>query len=131
MQEQSVQPPHPSVSGDPCHTTQAFDTAKLAQQLLQSAALERDGHAVQTLNHDSELRLVLVALRAGQRIAEHQTIQQATAQTLLGRLRLHVPGGDCEVPAGVVVVLRGAVVHEIEALETSVMLLSLVYRDAP
>jgi quercetin dioxygenase-like cupin family protein len=70
----------------------------------------------------SELRLVVVALRAGVRIPAHDTTQRITVQGLQGRVRFHCTGDTIELVAGGLIVLDRDVLHEIEAVEESALL---------
>ncbi|MCC6644049.1 MAG: hypothetical protein IT374_00550 [Polyangiaceae bacterium] len=90
-----------------------------------SAAYLRDGHAARTLVRESDQRLVLVALRAGAAISEHQASVTATVHTLSGCVRLQLPDRAATVDAGQVLVLGKGLRHDVRAERDSVFLLTL------
>jgi quercetin dioxygenase-like cupin family protein len=61
---------------------------------------------------------------------EHKTDQCVTIHVLVGRLRLHLPGKALELATGALVALEQTVLHDVEALEESVFLLSLGWSGA-
>lgn len=106
----------------PCTT---FDLATEARE-LQAAELWHDrGLNTRTLLNLSDLRLVLIAVKSGHRIERHQTNLRLNLTTFTGHVQLTVNGETVDLPAGHVLVLDPAVPHDVEALEDSVILLSL------
>jgi quercetin dioxygenase-like cupin family protein len=102
-----------------------FDLAAEAEALKQEDAWRVNGHNARTLIKYEELRVVLIALKAGARLEQHQTDQHATVQALSGRLRLRLPDGVVDLAAGDLLALDRAVAHDVEALEDSFLLLSM------
>jgi hemerythrin-like domain-containing protein/quercetin dioxygenase-like cupin family protein len=101
-----------------------FDVAAIAGELQRSAPYQR-GHDARTLIKHSDLRLVLIALRAGGRLHQHRTEHRISVQTLSGHVQLGLPDGVVDLPAGQVLVLDRAVPHDLSASEDSVVLLCL------
>jgi quercetin dioxygenase-like cupin family protein len=79
-----------------------------------------------TLTKEPHLRVVLIALKKGARLHEHQASGPITIQAAAGSLRLSVGSQILELQAGEIAVLESAIEHEIEALEESGLLLTLV-----
>ncbi len=102
-----------------------FDLAAEAAALKTEDAWRLNGHNARTLAKYENFRVVLIALRTGARVREHQTDQHATVQALSGRLRLHLPGETIDLAAGDLLALDRAVAHDVEALEDSLLLLSM------
>src|SRR6185369_6909074 len=79
-------------------TALVFDLAAEAAALKQEAPWQAHGHNAKTLIKHPDFRVVLIALKAGARMPEHQTDQCVTLQTLDGRLRVRLRGDVVEVP---------------------------------
>ena len=111
----------------------SFDLRAEAAALVDEPTWRAHGHNAKTLVKHPDFRIVLIALKAGARISEHKTDHCVTIQPVEGRLRLHVPGdGEREVGAGELLALEQLILHDIEALEDSVFLLSLGWsKSAP
>ena len=67
-------------------------------------------------------------MRARARLEEHDAAARVSIQTLSGRLRLHVAGEPVELPAGHLLVLDRDLVHDVEALEDCVFLLTIAWQ---
>lgn len=99
-----------------------------AAKALEEAAANDKGRSAGILVHDGPLRQTLMALTAGQILAEHNSPPAASMYVLRGRVR--VTGQDqSEVGAGEIVALTH-VRHGVEALEDSVFLLTTVTSQA-
>lgn len=79
-----------------------------------------------TLTKEPTLRLVLIALKKGAKLHEHQASGPVTIQAVSGSLRLHTAGQTLELRPGEVAVLESAIDHEVEALEEGALLLTFV-----
>jgi quercetin dioxygenase-like cupin family protein len=106
-------------------TALTFDLAEEALALKREAPWQAHGHNAKTLVKHPDVRVVLIALSAGARMPEHKTDQCVTIQVLVGALRLHVPEETVELPAGGLVALDHTVLHDVEAVEESIFLLTL------
>lgn len=102
-----------------------FDLEALAADLRQEQAYARVGHAARTLVRTSDLRVVLVVLKAGKTIAEHHASVTASVQTLTGRVTLQLPKRSADVAAGQLLVLGPELAHDVQAREDSTFLLTL------
>ncbi|MGH9413352.1 MAG: hypothetical protein ACRD0Y_06385 [Terriglobales bacterium] len=85
------------------------------------------GPSSTTLVKHPDLRVVLVAIRKGDRLPEHRTAARITVHTLSGHIRLHLPASAEDLPAGHVLVLDRELHHDVEALEDSSFLLTLAW----
>ena len=100
----------------------SVDTA--ATKALEEASATEKGRSAAVLVHDGPLRQTILALKAGQTLAEHTSPPAASMYVLNGRVR--VTGQDqSEIAAGEIVALTH-VRHGVEALEDSVFLLTTV-----
>jgi quercetin dioxygenase-like cupin family protein len=102
-----------------------FDLAAEAERLRQEPTWQAHGHNAKTLVKHPDFRVVLIALRAGARMQEHSTDQCVTIHVLAGWLRFRLPSGAVELRTGTLLALEQTVVHDVEALEDSMLLLSL------
>lgn len=105
-----------------------FDCAAIDRELRREAAYQREGHTARTLVRASDLRIVLIVLRGGSRIAEHHANETVSIQTVSGQVRLHLPERTFEVPAGQLLVLGKGLKHDVEASVDSALLLTLGWR---
>lgn len=104
-------------------------TFDLAAELRSLEAEEpwQAAHTAKTLVKHADLRIVLVALRAGGCLQQHETAGRVSIHTLSGNLRLRIPDGDICLPAGNLVALDCDVPHEVSALADSAFLLTIAW----
>jgi quercetin dioxygenase-like cupin family protein len=105
-----------------------FDLAAIDAELRKEDAYQREGHTARTLVRTEELRTVLVVMKAGARIAEHHADTTVCVHALSGHLRLRLPGGSVELPAGQVLPLERGLRHDVEAVTDSTFLLTLGWK---
>lgn len=103
----------------------AFDLETIARELRAEEPYVSEGQAARTLIRTSDLRIVVVALRAGKSLSEHQANVTASVQTLSGHIRLQLPDRGMDVPAGRVLVLGAGLSHDVRAETDSTFLLTL------
>jgi quercetin dioxygenase-like cupin family protein len=108
-----------------------FDLGALERELRADAAYQSTGHAARTLVREPDLRVVLIAIRAGSRIAEHEADESASVHTIAGHVRLHLPDRVVELPAGRLLTLGPGLRHDVEATTDSAFVLTLGWRGAP
>jgi quercetin dioxygenase-like cupin family protein len=106
-----------------------IDLAAIEAEVRLEEAYLRDGHSARTLVRQPDLRVVLLVLRAGTRIAEHRVLASASIHTLRGHLRLRLAERTVDVPAGRLLVLERELAHDVEALADSAVLLTLGWND--
>jgi quercetin dioxygenase-like cupin family protein len=105
-----------------------LDLAAIDAELRREDAYQRDGHTARTLVREDDIRIVLIVMRAGARIAEHRAKVTASIHALSGQLRLRFPDRDTELFAGRLLVLERELRHDVEALAESAFLLTLGWR---
>lgn len=98
----------------------------LADEMLAEAKQHHSGRAAHTVYGGSvhHLRQTLVALQAGQALAEHDSPGESTLQVLRGRVRLTAGEDSWEGAAGELASLPRSR-HALESLEDSVVLLTV------
>jgi len=77
----------------------------------------------ESLVKDDALNILLMVLKKGARLVEHRTKGPIAVQVLSGMVRFGAKGESAELSAGSIVALDREVVHELEALQESVVLL--------
>jgi len=102
-----------------------LDLALETKALLDSAQFGEGGHTARTLVMHPDFRLVLIALRSGNRMNQHRTDQRISVQTLTGRVRMNLSDQTVDLPAGRLLVLDKTILHDVIAVENSTFLLSL------
>jgi quercetin dioxygenase-like cupin family protein len=78
-----------------------------------------------TLVKEPDLRIVLLALKAGGRMDEHRASGPISIQGIDGRFTVDLPSGEVELTAGELVALEPNVPHGVKAIEDSVFLLTI------
>lgn len=102
----------------------------LARHQIGQAKEASSGRSAKTVfgGHEHQLRQTVIALRAGESLAEHENPGEATLQVLEGRVLLRSgdvswngsPGDLLTIPDGL---------HSLDAVEDSVILLTVVKKD--
>ncbi|HMR74612.1 MAG TPA: hypothetical protein PKD61_05860 [Polyangiaceae bacterium] len=83
------------------------------------------GQAARTLFKRPELSVVLVVLAQGKTLSEHHVDRPVLIQTIEGWLGVCTPDGCVEHVAGGLQLLDRAVVHDVEAISDSAILLTI------
>lgn len=109
----------------------SFDIDAIAQELRTAAAYERDGHTARTLVRTADLRVLLIAVRTGGGLSEHQADATASVHTISGHVRLKLPDRVADLPAGHIIVLERGLKHDVEAVTDSVFLLTHGWHSTP
>lgn len=119
---------HANLAGQLDQPVLRFDLpAEIAHLKQQEAWREGRSPSSTTLVKHPDLRVVLVAMRRGEHLAEHRTAARITVHTLAGHIRLHLGQVVEDVPAGQLLVLDRELHHDVEALEDSAFLLTLAW----
>ena len=103
-----------------------FDLANEIEQLRREPEWNT-GRNAKTLVKYEDLRVVLTALRAGTGMPDHRTEGRISIQTIRGHLRIRAEGRTFDLPVGGLLALDGGLVHDVEALEDSVLLLTIAW----
>lgn len=105
-----------------------FDLEAIARDLRGEEAYLANGHTARTLIRVSDLRLVLVAMRAGSEMSEHRANETASVHVLSGKIQLGLPERSVGLGAGHVLTMPKGRRHSVKASEESVFLLTLGWR---
>ena len=104
---------------------QIFDLAALEKEMRAEEAYSRNGHTARTLIHEPDLRVVLIVLKAGNRIEKHKAKGPSSIQTVSGALRLELESRTVDPPAGALLALDKDAPHDVEAGPDSALLLTI------
>jgi quercetin dioxygenase-like cupin family protein len=119
-----------SKHGRPTHGGK-FDLAAIDSELRGSDAYTREGHTAHTLVREDDLRIVVIVMKAGARMAKHRADETASIHGLSGHVRLHLPDDETtDVHAGQLLVLERGVQHDVEAVLDSALVLTLGWPPA-
>lgn len=106
-----------------------FDLAAVEHEMRREDAYLREGHTARTLVREPDLRIVLVVMKAGARMAEHRAGETVSVHALSGHVRLRLPDKTVELPFGRLLVLEKGLRHDVEAIEESAFLLTLGWKS--
>ncbi len=84
------------------------------------------GIARKVLIRYPDFQITLRVMKANTRIPEHHNPGRICVQTVRGHIRMHADGRLFDLPQGKALVLDRAMIHDVEALEESVFLLTVV-----
>src|SRR5579863_3412530 len=101
-------------------------------QLRQEDSLQREtGRSSKTLAKYPDLRIILILMKGGSRMRQHRAEGRVSIQQLKGQTRIHLDASrKIDLCAGHLLVLDCGVLHDVEALEESALLLTLCWRKA-
>ena len=116
---------HDSLRGRLTAPVMDFNLAKEIEQLQQEEAWPRTGRNSKTLVKQPDFRVVLVALKAGRKLEEHEADGRISIQTLSGHVTLQLTDQSVELPAGHLLALDRGLRHAVEAVEEGSFLLTI------
>ncbi len=102
------------------------DNPTIVPDVAAEVAVEPNGTLSRVLHNDDQIRLVAFAFDKGQELTEHTAAVAATIQVINGRLRLTLGEESLDAWPGAWVHMPPNLAHSVEALEPSVMLLTLL-----
>ena len=102
-----------------------FDLPAILGSMKQEHSWRTANRNAMTLVKQPVFRVVLVALRAGAEVTDHDTEGPITVQALEGRLAIHAGGTDVVLGPGQLLVLRPGRRHAMRAEDDSAFLLTL------
>ncbi len=111
-------------------TVLAFDLRREADRLRGESPWSQHGRNAVTLVKHSDLRIVFILMKAGARMQEHHAGARISVHTLTGHARLHLGDRTLDLPAGHLLALERDVVHDLEAVEESSVLLTIAWQGA-
>jgi quercetin dioxygenase-like cupin family protein len=123
MTESTHRRPHASSMASPFLE---FDlTAEVSR--LHGENTWNSGRNARTLVKYDDLRVVVMALKAGAHIPEHKAKGRISVQVLSGHIRLNASGRAFDLRPGSLVALDERAPHDLEALEESAVLLTIAW----
>lgn len=119
------QRPHPAPMASPYLE---FDLDREIQQLHEENTWSA-GRNSKTLVKYADFRVVLMALKAGVRVEQHQAEGRISVQTIAGHISVRASGRTFDLPTGSLLALDRATVHDVQALEESAILLTIAWPE--
>ena len=104
-------------------TTKGFPLMSMAEKLMEEATSATSGRASLTLAHGDEMTLVLVVLKAGTTLEEHQAPAAAAVITLSGNIIFTTSGEKITLKQGEAVTFTADILHAVYASEDSAFLI--------
>lgn len=112
------------LSGTALRFTLADERARVDEPEL----LKRNGRNARTLVKEGPLRVTLVMIAAGGRIAPHQADGPITVQVLDGDIRFRAAGKEHALGSGDLLVVDAGVEHAVESERGGTFLLTVVHQ---
>ena len=103
--------------------TKGFPLVSMAEKLMEEATLATSGRSSLTLAHGAEMTLVLVALKAGTTLEEHQAPAAAAVITLSGNIIFTTSAEKITLEQGEAVTFTADLLHAVYASEDSAFLI--------
>jgi quercetin dioxygenase-like cupin family protein len=100
--------------------------AEQLERLKQEPAWHSGDRNAITLTKEPQLRVLLLAMKRGSNLHEHRASGPVTIQVVSGLVRLTVSAQVLDLKPGELAILESAIAHEVEAVEESALLLTLV-----
>jgi quercetin dioxygenase-like cupin family protein len=106
-----------------------IDLERELQQLRREDSWEREtGRSSKTLAKYPDFRIVLILMKSGTRMRQHRAEGRVSIQQLKGQVCIHLPDRKVNVSPGQLLVLDCGILHDVEALEESALLLTISWR---
>ncbi|SPE44673.1 conserved exported hypothetical protein [Candidatus Sulfotelmatobacter sp. SbA7] len=99
------------------------------QQLRREDSWQREtGRSSKALAKYPDFRIVLILMKSGTRMRQHRAEGRISIQQLKGPVRIHLADRKVTLATGHLLVLDCGVLHDVEALEESALLLTISWR---
>src|SRR6476469_2654031 len=106
-----------------------IDLDRELQQLRREDSWGREtGRSSKTLAKYPDFRIVLILMKSGTRMRQHRAEGRTSIQQLKGRGCIHLADRKITLSSGNLLVLDCGVLHDVEALEESALLLTIAWR---
>jgi len=106
-----------------------IDLERELQMLRQEDSWQREtGRSSKTLAKYPDFRIVLILMKSGSRMRQHRAEGRISIQQLDGQVCVHLADRKVNIAAGHLLVLDCGVLHDVEALEESALLLTISWR---
>ena len=106
-----------------------FDLAGETARLREEGPWLQHGRNAVTLVKHPDFRIVFMLMKPGTRLQEHHASARISVHTLSGRVRLHLEQRIVDLPAGHLLALERELVHDVEAVEESAVLLTIAWPE--
>jgi quercetin dioxygenase-like cupin family protein len=114
------------ISGDALR----FNLEEESAAILKAAKAEATGHIAKTLVKEGPLRVVLLGLRAGSTLREHDAEGPVSLHALSGNVEVESQGQVKSLEAGSALVFGASVAHSLRAQADSVVLVTIAWPQA-
>ncbi|MCP3974432.1 MAG: cupin domain-containing protein [bacterium] len=101
-------------------------SATVFRDLAAEVAIPEEGTLSRVLFKDDQIRLVAFAFDAGQELTDHTASVAAIVEVVTGRLLVGLDGEQVELAPGSWVHMPANLRHSVQAIEPSVMLLTML-----
>jgi quercetin dioxygenase-like cupin family protein len=106
-----------------------IDFERELQQLRLEDSWQREtGRSSKTIAKYPDFRIVLILMKSGTRMRQHRAEGRISIQQLKGRVCIHLADRKMTLSTGNLLVLDCGVLHDVEALEESALLLTIAWR---
>jgi quercetin dioxygenase-like cupin family protein len=106
-----------------------IDFERELQQLRREDSWQREtGRSSKTLAKYPDFRIVLILMKSGSQMRQHRAEGRISIQQLKGQVRIHLADRKVTLSTGHLLVLDCGVLHDVEALEESALLLTISWR---
>src|SRR5579864_412939 len=106
-----------------------IDLDQELQQLRREDSRQREtGRSSKTLAKYPDFRIVLILMKSGTEMRQHRAEGRISIQQLKGQVRIHLANREVTLSTGHLLVLDCGVLHDVEALEESALLLTISWR---
>ncbi|HLJ67083.1 MAG TPA: cupin domain-containing protein [Chloroflexota bacterium] len=102
-----------------------FDLQAELERLRRQPGYDAGKPTGKTLVKEPDLRIVLIALRDGAGLEEHQASGPISVQVIEGKITLRVMNARVDLTAGEIVALEAGVRHDVEAAGDAAFLLTI------
>jgi quercetin dioxygenase-like cupin family protein len=116
---------HEALAGHLTAPLMNFNLSREIEQLHQEDSWLRTGRNSKTLVKQPDLRIVLVALKTGKQLEEHEADARISIQTLNGHVTVQLTDQTVDLPAGQLLALDRGLRHDVVALKESAFLLTI------
>jgi quercetin dioxygenase-like cupin family protein len=100
-------------------------------EMLRSEGRWQSGHTARTIAKHSNLRVVLIVMKAGGRLEKHQTNGQISVHLLNGHIRFNTAMRSAELRVGQMLTLETGIPHDVEGIIDSAFLLTIASGNSP
>jgi quercetin dioxygenase-like cupin family protein len=106
-----------------------IDFERELQQLRLEDSWQREtGRSSKTLAKYPDFRIVLILMKSGTRMRQHRAEGRVSIQQLKGQASIHLADRKVTLSTGHLLVLDCGVLHDVEALQESALLLTISWR---